>query len=113
MNSSHAQSNLPIEVGTLAIAIKKTGVCEVGEVGVCYEVYELEGRPGYSFIFKSGRYDGFSPDEAESFLALPDVRCTEVSGYRFRSVPRLCADFEAGFFASAFKVPLPCLGEHT
>lgn len=96
--------NLEISVGTLAIATQKTGVCDVGEVGVCYEVYELEERPGYSFIFEGGRYDGFSPDEVERFLKLPNVHCVKVSRYQFRNVLRLCADFRAGVFAPAFEI---------
>lgn len=26
-------------------------MCDTGEYGVCYEVYDLGGRPGYSIIF--------------------------------------------------------------
>jgi hypothetical protein len=96
--------DLKISVGTLAIATRQTGVCDVGEVGVCYEVYELSRRPGYSFIFEGGRYDGFSPDEVERFLKLPNVHCLKVSGYEFRNVLKLCADFRAGVFAPAFEL---------
>ena len=39
-----------IGVGTIAVAKRTTGVCTAGEVGVCYEVYTLDGRPGHSFI---------------------------------------------------------------
>ena len=93
---------LPIQVGTVVVATRRTGVCDVGEPGVCYEVYELGGRPGYSFIFRSGRYDGFSPDEVEQFLQVTDQVCRATAGYQFRNVNQLARDFEAGLFAPAF-----------
>jgi len=72
-----------------------------GTTGVCYEVYELGGRPGYSFIFENGRYDGFSPDEVDMFLEeigfyLP------ISHYDFTNVVRLSEDFKRGVFDEAF-----------
>lgn len=102
MNTSPEQPPAPINVGTLAIAKRQMAVCDVGEMGVCYEVYSLENRPGYSFIFESGRHDGFKPAEIELMLTLPGVRCEELQDYRFRSVIRLVADFRAGLFAPAF-----------
>lgn len=36
-----------ITVGTLATATRDSGVCRAGEVGVCYEVYQLGNRSGY------------------------------------------------------------------
>jgi hypothetical protein len=68
MNRYSHRDNLPITVGTLAIAVKPSGVCDIGEVGVCYEVYELNGRLGYRFLFASGRYDGFSARDVLLFL---------------------------------------------
>jgi hypothetical protein len=41
-----------IQIGSLAIATRASGVCDVGERGVCYEMYELAGRPGCSFLFE-------------------------------------------------------------
>src|SRR5262245_30870199 len=58
----------PLQVGSLVFAKRGSGVCAPGERGVCYEVYQLGGRPGYSILFQGGRYDGFSPDEVETFL---------------------------------------------
>jgi len=73
----------------------------VGTVGVCYEVYELGGCQGYSFIFENGRYDGFSPDECESFL-------TEVGSYpltyKFENVIKLDRDFRNGKFDLIFEL---------
>lgn len=68
-----------IQVGTIAIATRASGVCDVGETGVCYEVYELAGRPGYSFIFERGRYDGFSLSRSKFVLAI-DFSTREIAG---------------------------------
>jgi hypothetical protein len=91
-----------ISVGSIAIAKRATGVCDVGEVGVCYEVYTLDSRPGYSFIFESGRYDGFSPDEVETMLELTGLAGQAVAGYQFRNVMQLSLDYDRGLFDAAF-----------
>jgi len=91
-----------IEVGTVVVATRRSGVCDVGEPGVCYEVYELDGRPGWSFIFRSGRYDGFSPEDVDLFLHVTGMVCRPVAGYRFRNTLRLTQDFHAGLFDPAF-----------
>ena len=88
-----------IQIGTIAVAQRQSGVCEVGERGVCYEV---ENRPGYSFIFEKGRYDGFSPHDVELFLTLTDTVCPAVTSYQFTDVLQLQRDFERGRFAAAF-----------
>ena len=61
------QIHPPIQVGTLVTAKRAAGVCAAGERGVCYELYKLDGRPGYSIIFQRGGYDGFSPQDVEMF----------------------------------------------
>jgi hypothetical protein len=94
-----------IRVGTLVTAKRASGVCRAGERGVCYETYSLGGRPGYSFLFERGGYDGFSPEDVDAFLQVSDRVCPEVSGYRFTNVVRLTRDFEAGRFAAAFAPP--------
>jgi hypothetical protein len=70
----------------VAIATRQSGVCDPGERGVCYEVYELGGRPGYSFIFEKGRYDGFSPEEVAMLLEVTPTVCHTVTDYQFRNV---------------------------
>jgi hypothetical protein len=70
-----------IKVGTLATANRTVTFCSVGEMGVCYEVYTLGNRAGYSFIFEKGGYDGFSPGDVELFL--------EVTVFTARVSPRL------------------------
>ena len=103
-----ALKNIPdLRVGSLVIAKRTTGVCDVGERGVCYEEYTLPDgkggqRPGWSFIFESGRHDGFSPDEVALILEITGDLCPDVADYEFRSVPRLMADFRRGRFAPAF-----------
>ena len=101
------QATPVIQVGSLAIAIRASGVCDVGERGVCYEVYALGGRPGYSFIFDKGRYDGFSPEDVALFLTITGEVCTAVADYQFINVTRLSRDFAQGRFAPAFPPRLP------
>jgi len=91
------------QVGSIAIATRTTGVCDIGERGVCYEVYVLGGRPGYSFIFESGRYDGFSPDEIGLMLTITSDVCASVRDYQFTNVTVLERDFRRGVFAEAFR----------
>ena len=92
-----------IRVGSLAVATRTTGVCKVGERGVCYEVYRLDGRPGYSFIFQNGGYDGFSPHEVDTMLRLTGEVAPSVAGYRFENVMRLEMDYARGLFAEALR----------
>jgi len=96
-----------ISVGSVAIAKRSSGVCDPGDLGVCYEVYELDGRPGYSFIFERGRYDGFSPEDVELFLFICFTE-PSIAGYEFTNVLQLVRDFCAGRFAAAFPVQASC-----
>jgi hypothetical protein len=89
-------------VGSLAVAKRTTGVCDVDEIGVCYEVYQVNRRPGYSIIFEKGRYDGFSPDEVEMMLRVTGDVCEDVAGYKFHSVGQVREDYRQGRFAPAF-----------
>jgi hypothetical protein len=96
-----------IQVGSLAIATRASGVCDVGECGVCDEVYALGGRPGYSFLFEQGRYDGFSPEDVALFLTITGEVCAAVAEYQFTNVTRLQRDWAQGRFAPAFPPRLP------
>jgi len=91
-----------IQGGSLAIATRASGVCDVGERGVCYEVYALDGRPGYSFLFAQGRYDGFSPEDVAMCLRITGEICAAVADYHFLNVGRLSRDVAWGRFAAAF-----------
>jgi hypothetical protein len=91
-----------LQVGSIVTAKRATAVCGVGERGVCYEVYELGGRPGWSFIFERGGYDGFSPADVDMILEVTGAACPDVAQYQFKNVWRLCRDFQQGRFAAAF-----------
>jgi len=91
-----------IQVGSQVIAKRASGVNASGERGVCYEVYQLGGRPGYSIIFERGGYDGFSPQDVEMFLHVTGQHCPAVADYDFSNVTRLKRDFDEGRFAAAF-----------
>jgi hypothetical protein len=91
-----------IQVGSLAIATRASGVCDMGERGVCYERYTLGRRPGYSFLFERGRYDGFSPEDVVLFLTITGEVCAAVADYQFTNVMQLARDVTRGRFAAAF-----------
>jgi hypothetical protein len=93
-----------IHVGSLVTAKRASGVCEVAERGVCYEAYELAGRPGWSVIFESGRYDGFSPADVATFLEVTGAVCQKVADYRFRNVGQWYRAFHDGRFDPVFHV---------
>jgi hypothetical protein len=92
----------PIQVGTMVLARRRTGVCDPGEIGVCYEVYALGGRPGYGFLFEKGHADGFSPDDVRHFLLVTDEVCPSIATYTFTSVIGLQRDFKRARFQEAF-----------
>ena len=96
-----------IHVGSLALATRVSGVSNVGERGVCDEVYTLSGRPGYHFIFAKGRYDGLSPEDVALFLTITGEVCTAVADDQFINVTRLSRDVAQGRFVPAFPPRLP------
>jgi hypothetical protein len=91
-----------IQLGSLVTATRDTAICAAGERGVCYEIYRLDGRAGYSFIFERGGYDGFSPDDVALMLEVSGDRCPMLADYQFINVLRLQKDFHEGRFADAF-----------
>ena len=96
-----------IKVGTLAVAKRDSAICSDGERAVCYDVYDLEGRPGYAFIFERGGFDGFSPRDVETFLEPLNVLVPSVAGYSFANVSRLVQDYRRGRFAEALEMRQP------
>jgi hypothetical protein len=88
------QATPVIQVGSLAIAARASGVCD--------EVYALGGRPGDSFLFEQGRYDGFSPEDVARFLAITGEVCAAVAAYQFTTVTRRQRDWAQGRCAAAF-----------
>ena len=95
-----------IQVSTLAIATRNTGVCRTGELGVCYELYRIGNRPGTSFIFERGGYDGFSPQDVEQMLEVTAVVFKSIESYRFTNVGQFLKNFSAGRFAKVFDTPV-------
>ena len=93
---------LNITVGSLVVAKRNTAICDEGEVGVCYELYGTPKQPGYSFIFESGGYEGFSPEEVDTILDVTGVVLPSVASYEFENVGRLKRDFRRGRFSEAF-----------
>jgi len=102
-----------IQVGSLAIATRTSGVCDVGERGVCDEVYARGGRPGYSFLFEQGRYDGFSPEDVALFLTITGEVCAAVAAYQCTNVTRLQRDWAQGRCAAAFPPQPPGTADAT
>jgi hypothetical protein len=102
-----ADLNSRLAVGTLVIAQRATGVCSVGEPGMCYERYEVGGRPGWSFIFAKGGYDGFSPSEVADLLLIKPMIADYLRDYRFTNVTRLANDYRRGLFNRAFELVHP------
>jgi hypothetical protein len=96
-----------IRVGSIAIAKRASGEWSVDEPGVCYEVYELEDRAGYSFIFEKGGYDGFSPEDVETYLHVTGEQSAALADCQFKNEGRLSADHAAGVFQRAFDRALP------
>jgi hypothetical protein len=93
-----------LRVGSLVMAKKTTGVCDVGEVGVVYEEHRLYDRAGWGIIFESGRHNGLNACEVEWFLTVTGETCEWLQGYAFENVRRLVEDFDRGFFAPAFNM---------
>jgi hypothetical protein len=91
-----------LRVGSLAVAKRACAVFDLGEPGVCYESYRVGGRPGWSFVFARGGFDGFSPQDVALCLHLTGEVAPELAGYRFRSVGQLRVDHDAGRFVAAF-----------
>jgi len=96
-----------IKVGTRCRAKRKTGVCGQGEKGVCYEVWSRNNSEdgdalGFSFIFESGRYDGFSGRDIDLFLIIEPIVVPQIANYQFTNVRRLSADFDRRVFDAAW-----------
>lgn len=70
---------------------------DAGDLGVCYEEYDI-GEPGAgSVIFENGSYDGFNP--AEQIMFLEEIGFNaDIANYQFMNVMQLSRDFENGMF---------------
>lgn len=74
------------------------GLWSAGEPGLVVEAYQLEGRPGWTLLFKRGGYDGFSPEDMERFVVKEGSVDAKAAGYVFESVGKLDRDWRAGRF---------------
>jgi hypothetical protein len=89
------------EVGDVFIFARECMGNPPGTRAVCYEVYRLGTRPGFSFIFANGAYDGFSPGDLDLFggtFVEPDAL---EHGYTFTNVGVLAQDYHRGVFDRA------------
>lgn len=97
MSTIHSHQRLC--VGSRVIARRQTAVCDVGELGLVYEVYERgHGSIGYSILFASGRHDGFSPDEMARMILTTDELEPSMTSYYFTNVIQLLRDYDRGRF---------------
>jgi hypothetical protein len=91
-----------LQGGSLVLATRASGVCDAGEGGVCYEVYEVGQHPGFRFLFEQGRSDCFSPEDVAICLTITGEVCTAVADSQCTNVVRLQRDVDQGRFAAAF-----------
>ena len=75
--------------------------CPIGTKGCVYEEYDIGDGPGAGVIFENGTYDGFSPEDQESFFDFV-AHCDECEDYVFRNVMQLSRDYDKGLFLPAF-----------
>lgn len=94
-----------VQLGQRVVALVGSGVCNIGERGVVYELYDRAGYDkaggiGASIIFERGGYDGFAPGELRLVRLLPEW-CEFARRYEFRNVGQVRADYLAGRFTFA------------
>jgi hypothetical protein len=75
-----------------------------GTPAVCYERYTIARRPGWSFVFVNGAYDGFSPDDMAVFGGHFVGHAEYLANYRFTNVTVLARDWGRGVFGQAFNM---------
>jgi hypothetical protein len=100
--AAHAGGTITPQVGAVAVATRECTVFAFGEAGVCYEAYRIGGKPGWSFIFERGGFDGFSAEDVALCLHLTGEVAPELEGYVFANVGRLRENWRQGRFAAAF-----------
>lgn len=96
-----------IIVGTLVVAKRRTRICEQGERGVCFDVYDF-GKidfEGYSIIFQNGGYEGFTPNEVDRDLQILDRVDDAIANYEYANARQLMMDFKNGVFDIVWQRP--------
>lgn len=88
--------------GVIVRATKEFMKVEVGMLGIVYEIYQDFDYPekyGWSVIFESGSYDGFSVNDREEigFFEVVGVY-PPAQNYEFTNVVQLEKDFQVGVF---------------
>ncbi len=91
-----------ILIGSIAVAKLKTDACFIGELGVCYGVSDVDGRPVWGFIFETGRFMVLAKESLAQALKLTGRVCEAVAGYTYAGDAQLKSDFRAGRFSLAF-----------
>jgi hypothetical protein len=91
-------------VGDVYIFARECMGNPAGTRAVCYEVYSIGERPGWSFIFVNGCYDGFSPGDMEMFGGQLVEPAALEYGYTFTNVMVLSQDFARGVFDRALRI---------
>ncbi len=87
-----------------AIVVSKKGFMNVksGMRGIVYEVYQdfdYSDKYGWSIIFESGSYDGFSVNDRKMLDMVELIGIyPPAQNYKFTNVMQLQKDFEAGMF---------------
>lgn len=92
------------DIGDLARVGRECMGNEPGSLAVCYETYaRSDGTEGVSLLFPNGCYDGFSSRDLSLFRVERVGHVAALSGYVFRNVQQLDADFRAGRFDLAWR----------
>src|SRR5215831_1106503 len=119
MRDGHTSTAAPhpfLQVGLRVIARVQTGVCDVGELGLVYEIDDRGpgGGQGYSVIFSSRRYEGFSPDELATMISTTGDPEPSMVGYPFPtcspSVERRPRTRPGSLACVISPAPIPLLG---
>lgn len=88
--------------GTMVVSRKEFMNVKSGMRGIVYEVYQDFDYPdkyGWSIIFESGSYDGFSVKEREGMNMVEIIGVyPPVQDYEFTNVMQLEKDFKSGVF---------------
>ena len=62
-----------------------------------YSAFDDDGW-GVQIIFENGEYDGFSPEEQDSFLNFETSDVPDYRNYIFKNVMQVTKDFNTGFW---------------
>ena len=93
---------MELRVGSIVKLGRECLDCSINTIGVCYEVYNIGNREGFSIIFSNGNYDGFSNEDLKIFEVKKIGYVSKLSKYKFISVLKLADDFQDGHFNDGF-----------